>query len=259
MAVPASSDKSHGTGEVCLVGAGPGDPELLTVKAARLIRQADVIVYDRLVSKEIMALFGDGAEKIYAGKERSHHAMRQEDINTLLVNLARQGKKAVRLKGGDPFVFGRGGEEIATLMQERIRFQVVPGITAALGCAAYSGIPLTHRDYSQACLFVPGHLRDDSDDLDWAMLARANQTLVFYMGLIRLRHICRQLIAHGMSETMPAALVAHGTLPDQRVLKGHVSDIYALTKDSDITPPTLLIVGEVVKLRDSLRWYQPAG
>lgn len=255
----ASSDRQAAIGEVYLVGAGPGDPELLTVKALRLIQQADVVVYDRLVSHGIMALIGDGTEKIYAGKERSNHVMRQKDINDLLVNLARRGKKVVRLKGGDPFVFGRGGEEIATLMQEQIRFQVVPGITAALGCAAYSGIPLTHRDYSQTCLFIPGHLQDGSDEIDWGMLVRPHQTLVFYMGLIRLQHICRQLIAHGMSAQTPAALIAHGTLPEQRVLKGQLSGIYSLTEDSHITPPTILIVGEVVRLRDSLQWYHPAG
>ena len=252
----ASSSNSSGSGEVYLVGAGPGDPELLTIKALRLIQQADVIVYDRLVSDEIMSLFSDSVEKIYAGKRRSEHSMPQDDINSLLVDLARQGKKVVRLKGGDPFVFGRGGEEISTLMQEQVRFQVVPGITAALGCAAYSGIPLTHRNYSQACLFVPGHRKDGADDLDWEMLARTNQTLVFYMSLVGLQHICQQLIAHGLSEQTPVALIANGTLPDQKVLVGQLSNIYTLTEDNRIEPPTLLIVGEVVKLRESLDWYQ---
>ena len=246
-------------GEVYLVGAGPGDPELLTLKALRLIQDADVIVYDRLVSDGVMALFREGVQTIYAGKQPSKHSMSQENINQLLVDLAKQGKKVVRLKGGDPFIFGRGGEEIATLMQEQITFQVVPGITAASGCAAYSGIPLTHRHCSQACLFVTGHRKEDGEELDWNGLARPNQTLVFYMGLVGLENICKQLIAHGMAEQTPVALVSHGTLPDQRVIIGNLSNIYALSQTNKSEPPSLLIVGEVVKLREKLQWYQSSG
>lgn len=243
-------------GEVFLVGAGPGDPELLTLKALRLIQEADVVVYDRLVSDAIMQMIGEGIEKIYAGKQRSQHFMSQESINQLLVDLAQQGKKVVRLKGGDPFVFGRGGEEIATLMQEQIPFQVVPGITAALGCAAYSGIPLTHRNYAQTCVFVTGHQKEEGE-LNWKQLVGDDQTLVFYMSLVGLETICAQLIAHGTPTDMPCALITHGTLPEQQVLIGNLSNIAALSKEHKSEPPSLLIVGNVVKLRETLQWYQP--
>ena len=243
-------------GEIYLVGAGPGDPDLLTIKALRLMQQADVVVYDRLVSDSIHRLLRPGIEKIYAGKQPSQHAMSQEEINQLLVKLAKQGKKVLRLKGGDPFVFGRGGEEIETLLEEGIPFQIVPGITAALGCAAYSGIPLTHRDYAQSCIFVTGHRKDGTVNLNWNLLTQPNQTLIFYMGLLGLEHICASLIEHNMSPDTPIALIMHGTLADQKVIVSDLSHIATKVQDEDIKPPTLLIVGKVVELYNKLQWYR---
>ncbi len=243
-------------GEVYLVGAGPGAPDLLTFRALRLMQQADVVVYDRLVSPEILDLARRDAEKIYVGKQRQNHALPQESINTLLADLAKAGKRVVRLKGGDPFIFGRGGEEIETLMQQGINFQVVPGITAASGCATYAGIPLTHRDHAQSCTFVTGHLKDNSINLNWTQLAAPNQTIVIYMGLVGLEKICQSLIAHGSPQDLPIAIVQQGTTSNQRVITGTLTSLPGKVASQDIKPPTLIIIGTVVTLHDQLSWFQ---
>ncbi|MCL6231642.1 siroheme synthase CysG [Acinetobacter amyesii] len=243
-------------GEVYLVGAGPGDPELLTLKALRLMQQADVVIYDRLVSQPIMDLCRRDAEKIYVGKARSNHAVPQEGINALLVKYASEGKRVCRLKGGDPFIFGRGGEEIQELFAAGVAFQVVPGITAASGCSAYAGIPLTHRDYAQSVRFLTGHLKEGSPELPWNELVYQNQTLVLYMGLVGLEKICEKLIAYGQRPDMPVALVSKGTTPEQKVVVGTLADIASKVSEYQIQAPTLTIIGDVVSLREQLQWHE---
>ncbi|MBM3351522.1 MAG: uroporphyrinogen-III C-methyltransferase [Betaproteobacteria bacterium] len=246
-------------GEVFLVGGGPGDPDLLTLRALRLMQQCDVCVYDKLVSPEVMQLVRRDAELIYVGKARDQHTLPQEEINELLARLALEGKRVLRLKGGDPFIFGRGGEEIETLMQHGVPFQVVPGITAANGVSSYAGIPLTHRDYAQACLFTTGHLKDGSLDLDWAALARPKQTVVIYMGLVGLAQICEKLIAQGVSPSMPVAVVQQGTTQRQKVVVATLADLAEKVSAAGLRAPCLTIIGEVVKLREQLAWFEPAA
>ncbi|MEN8170939.1 MAG: siroheme synthase CysG [Pseudomonadota bacterium] len=243
-------------GEVYLIGGGPGDPDLLTFRALRLMQKADVVVHDRLISKEVLELTRRDAERIYVGKERDNHSVPQDQINQLLVDLAKQGKRVCRLKGGDPFVFGRGGEEIETLTENGVNFQVVPAITAALGASAYAGIPLTHRDYSQAAVFVTGHLKDGSMNLNWPALAQPNQTVVFYMGLKGLPVICSTLMEHGMPAETPIALVQQATTPRQRVFTGTIGDMPERIANKEVKAPTLIIVGNVVKLHDKLNWFR---
>ncbi|ARM84146.1 uroporphyrin-III C-methyltransferase [Marinobacter salarius] len=251
---PVTENPNSSEGEVALVGAGPGDPELLTLKAWRLIQSAEVVLYDRLVSPEILSLIPESAERIHVGKQRANHTLPQDQINSRLVELARKGRKVVRLKGGDPFIFGRGGEEIETLAAAGVRFQVVPGITAASGCAAYAGIPLTHRDHAQSVRFVTGHLKNDTCDLPWKDFVQNNQTLVFYMGLVGLPIICQQLVAHGMSPEMPVALVSRGTTPHQQVVTGDLTNIVERVERNAVPAPTLVIIGNVVTLRSRLDW-----
>lgn len=250
-----SSNNKNIVGTVSLVGAGPGDPDLLTFRALRLIQSADVLVYDRLVSETILDLRRPDSELIYAGKEMANHSMPQQSINQLLVDLALEGKYVVRLKGGDPFIFGRGGEEIQTLSDQGVPFQVVPGITAASGCAAFSGIPLTHRDYAQSCTFVTGHLRDGTINLQWNTLCDDDQTVVVYMGLTGLGQICIKLIEAGRDANTPAALVQQGTTPNQQVYTGTLQTLPTIVDKNEVRAPTLLIIGHVVSLRDKLNWY----
>lgn len=248
-----------GVGEVFLVGAGPGDPDLLTFRALKLIRRADVVLYDRLVSADIVAMCRHDVKKVYVGKQRAEHAMRQELINETLVRYAQQGLKVLRLKGGDPFIFGRGGEEIETLSSLSIPFQIVPGITAATGCASYAGIPLTHRDHAQSCVFVTGHLKAGELSLNWAALAQPSQTVVCYMGLIGLPVFCASLIEHGLPAETPAALIERGTTSAQGVYTGTLATLPTLISRHEVTAPTLIMVGSVVTLRDRFAWFEGAG
>ena len=247
------------TGFVHLVGAGPGDPELLTVRAARLLAEADVCVHDHLVGAGVLELVRPGAERIYVGKERSNHALPQQEINALIVALAREGRRVLRLKGGDPFVFGRGGEEAQALAAAGVAFEIVPGVTAACGIAAAARIPLTHRDHAHALTFVTGHLRDGTMNLDWPSLARPGQTVVVYMGLAGVPELARQLIAHGLPPSTPAAVVQDGTLPTQRVVRATLAALPQAVAAVGLRPPTLVIVGEVVSLADTLRAVAPAA
>lgn len=240
------------SGKVFLVGAGPGDPDLLTLKAYKLIQSAQVILYDRLVSDEIMALVPQQCECIYVGKRRADHSVPQKDIGQLLIDYARQNKFTVRLKGGDPFIFGRGGEELEDLAQAGIAFEVIPGITAASGCASYAGIPLTHRDYSQSVRFITGHLKEQQVNLDWSEFANRNQTIVFYMGLVGLPKIAEQLLSIGRSPKTPVAIIEKGTTPNQKVTITSLAEINPLLANVQFKAPTLVIVGDVVSLRQRL-------
>ena len=242
-------------GEVYLVGAGPGDPDLLTLRALRLMHKADVVLYDRLVSPEVLLKLRPDAQKIYVGKRSADHPVPQETINEMLVRLAKEGNRVLRLKGGDPFIFGRGGEELESLAAAGIPFQVVPGITAASGCASYAGIPLTHRDYSQSVRFLTGHTKDGRVPLEWELLVKEQQTLVFYMGLAGLPDICDQLLKHGMSSSTPVAVIQQGTTQTQKVVVGNLDRIADLAVEKEIQAPTIIIIGEVVKLQESLSWF----
>lgn len=253
--IAAAEQQTTLPGEVFLVGAGPGDSDLLTVKALRCMQLADVVLYDNLVSPPILDMTRADAERIYVGKRASNHAMPQQEISQRLVDLALQGKRVLRLKGGDPFIFGRGGEEIDLLAQHRVPFQVVPGITAAAGCGAYAGIPLTHRDCAQSVRFITGHLAREDSELPWRELVQTQQTVVFYMGLIGLPIIVERLLEHGLPTSHPIALVEKGTLPEQRVVCGTLADIVTKVQASGIGGPTLIIMGEVVALRDKLKWF----
>ena len=257
--IQATEDAEFEKGEVYLVGAGPGDPDLLTFRALRLMQRADVVLYDRLVAPAIVDLVRRDADRIFVGKEKSNHVVPQPEINELLLNLAQEGKRVLRLKGGDPFIFGRGGEEIEDLVRHNIPFQVIPGITAAAGCASYAGIPLTHRDHAQSCLFVTGHLKDGSVDLNWDALCQPGQTVVVYMGLTGLESICREMIRHGLENTPPAALIQQGTTLNQRVIAATLGSLPDAVAAAKVRAPTLLIVGSVVTLHDKLAWFDPDG
>ncbi|MDP9088428.1 MAG: siroheme synthase CysG [Pseudomonadota bacterium] len=256
LATTASSPRA--AGDVTLVGAGPGDPELLTLKALRALQDADVILHDRLVPETLLDLSRRDAARISVGKAAGSIGSSQQEINALLIEHALQGKRVVRLKGGDPFIFGRGGEELEALSEANIPFSVIPGVTAASGCAAYAGIPLTHRDHAHSVTFVTGHADKDGREPDWRALGQPCTTAVFYMGLARLQHIAARLVEHGASPNLPAAIITRGTLQDQRVITGTLSTLPGLTTRSSVESPALLVVGEVVSLHDSLAWFHTA-
>lgn len=247
-------DQPPRQGEIILVGAGPGDSGLLTLRGLQVIQLADVVLYDHLVSDEVLDLVRRDADRICVGKRASAHLLPQDEINQLMVQLAQKGKRVVRLKGGDPFIFGRGGEELQAAQQAGIPFQVVPGVTAAAGATAYAGIPLTHRDYAQSVLFITGHCRPDGDDIDWPSLARARQTLAIYMGAVKAAHISQQLILHGRAASTPVAVIGRGTRPDQQVLTGTLEHLETLAASAP--SPALLVIGEVVNLHGQLAWFQ---
>jgi uroporphyrin-III C-methyltransferase/precorrin-2 dehydrogenase/sirohydrochlorin ferrochelatase len=244
-------------GEIYLVGTGPGDPDLLTFRGLRLMQRADVVLYDRLIGPRIMALVRRDAERIYVGKKQNEHTMSQDDISALLVRLALEGKRVLRLKGGDPFIFGRGGEEIDEIARHGIPFQVVPGVTAAAGCAAYAGIPLTHRDHAQACVFVTGHAKDGEVDLNWEALIQPHQTIAVYMGLSMIEALTGSFIRHGMAQDMPVAVIDNGTRQAQRVVTGTIADIATKVTNAELKGPAIIIIGTVVTLRDRLAWFKP--
>ena len=254
-AVDDADRESLSRGEIYLVGAGPGDPDLMTFRALRLLQKADVVLYDRLVGPGILELARRDAELVYVGKARNEHVVPQDEINSLLVRYAREGKKVCRLKGGDPFIFGRGGEELDSVVEAGIDFQVVPGVTAAAGCAAYAGIPLTHRDHAQSVRFVTGHRKDNSVDLPWGSLITPGETLVFYMGLVSLADICSNLKAQGMRADMPAAVISRGTMTDQQVIIGNLSSLPGLVSEREVAAPSLVIIGSVVTLHPRYRWF----
>ena len=247
-------DQPPRQGEIILVGAGPGDSGLLTLRGLQVMQLADVVLYDHLVSEEVLDLVRRDADRICVGKRASAHLLPQDEINQLMVQLAQKGKRVVRLKGGDPFIFGRGGEELQAAQQAGIPFQVVPGVTAAAGATAYAGIPLTHRDYAQSVLFITGHCRPDSDDIDWPSLARARQTLAIYMGAMKAAKISRQLILHGRAASTPVAVIGRGTRSDQQVLTGTLEHLETLAASAP--SPALLVIGEVVNLHGQLAWFQ---
>lgn len=258
LATAASADPhttASGQGRVFLVGSGPGDPQLLTLRAAALLERADVVVYDHLVSAGVLDMIGARAERIYVGKQESRHTLPQDRINELLVHLARAGKQVVRLKGGDPFIFGRGAEEAEVLVGAGVPFEVVPGITAAGGVSCYAGIPLTHRDHAQSCKFITGHLKDGTLNWDWQNLVQPRQTVVVYMGLGALPEIARQLVAHGQSPKLPVAVIENGTTPRQRVVVGTLHNIADAVAQQNFSSPCLIVIGKVVSLRDKLQWF----
>jgi uroporphyrin-III C-methyltransferase/precorrin-2 dehydrogenase/sirohydrochlorin ferrochelatase len=252
----AGAEAQAPRGEVYLVGAGPGDPDLLTFRALRLMQKADVVLYDRLTDEDVLNLVRREAKRIYVGKQPEDHELPQGEISALLVKLAKEGKRVLRLKGGDPFMFGRGGEEIEALAAQGIPFQVCPGVTAAIGAAAYAGIPLTHRDHAQACVFVTGHGKDGKITLDWTALLQPRQTVAIYMGLRNLEALAQEFVAHGASADLPAAIVDNATRVGQRVIVGTLGTLAAKARAAELAGPSIIIVGTVVTLRDRLDWRE---